>query len=103
MCHQGQDHWRLRPLLQPDVDERRDVPGVPQHWTVQASRHVHWSKHPTDAIADAITVSITDNAVADHALANHAVSDAVTDTIPVSKPNVVTDYLPNAVERSLHL
>jgi len=36
------------------LDERRDVPGVPQLWTVQASRHVHWAKHPTDALADAL-------------------------------------------------
>jgi len=52
------------------LDKRRDVPGVPQHWTVQASRHVHWAKHPTDALADAL---------ADNTRADNTRADPVTD------------------------
>jgi hypothetical protein len=36
------------------MDKRRDVPGVPQLWTMQASRHVHWAKLPTGALAYAL-------------------------------------------------
>ena len=50
------------------------MPGVPQHWTVQASRHVHWAKHPTDALADALA----DNSRAD------PVTDDLTDALAFS-------------------
>ena len=67
--HQGPPHLRLRPLPQSGLDERRDVPGVPQLWTVHASRHVHcggWKLHPiTDALADALTHARSDNTRAD--------------------------------------
>ena len=49
---------------------------------MQASRHVHWAKHPTDALADALadntrTDPVTD-ALAD-ALADNTRADPVTD------------------------
>ena len=73
------------------MDKRRDVPDVPQHWTVQASRHVHWAKHPTDALADALA----DNTRAD-ALSYDALTDALTDALSYDAlanpiPDPVTD------------
>ena len=66
--HQGPRHSILRSLPQSGLDKRRDVPGVPQHWTVQASRHVHW------ALSDALTDTSTD-----YVLANNTRADPATD------------------------
>ena len=89
------------------------MPGVPQLWTVQASRHVHWAKHPNaiadntitdDAVAytitdntftDAVAVSITDNSVTDN-----AVADTVSDSIAYSITHALADSTTVANKRS---
>ena len=68
---------------QPGLDERHNVPGVPQHWTVQASRHVHWAKHAHIAAG-----TDTTNAHSAHSHASDALADALAD-------NSVTDAVAN--------
>ena len=86
----------LPPLPESRLDKRRAVPGVPQHWTVRASHHVHWAKLPdaltdalTDALADALTVALTD------ALTN--ATDALTDAV-----DAVANYNESTVRVRLH-
>ena len=43
------------------MDGRRDVPGVPQHWALHASRHVHWAKHPDTLASETLADALTDN------------------------------------------
>ena len=73
------------------------MPGVPQHWTVQASRHVHWAKHPTDALADALADNSRADPVTDDltdALADNSVTDnSITDTVSVSITYSITHAL----------
>ena len=56
------------------MDERRDVSGVPQLWTLRGPRHVHWAEHThtagtyttnaySDAVTDALAESFADGAL----------------------------------------
>ena len=85
------------------MDERRDVPGVPQHWTVQAPRHVHWAKPPTDALADALADNTRADPVTDgltDALADNSVTDTVSDSIAYSITHALADSTTVANKRS---
>ena len=97
----------MRSLLQSGLDKRRDVPGVPQHWTVQASRHVHWAKHPTDALADALPDNsradpVTD-ALADNSVTDNSITDTVSDSIAYSITHALADSTTVANKRSHEL
>ena len=87
----------LRLCFQSGLDERRDVPGVPQHWTVQASRHVHWAKR-SNALADALADTLADNSVTDN-----NITDTVSDSIAYSITHALADSTTVANKRSNEL